>query len=171
MKICLVGQGAFGKKHLDGLKRIKDAEVISIYGRTAETTEAVADKYGIPHWTTNFEEALARPGLEAVILTSPTQVHAQQAIQCMRAGKHVVVDKPFALTLAEARGLAATSVETGRVLSVFQNRRWDSDLLGVVREVGTGRIGTEAAGSTDNAVRLNSIRLCLARGRRRGCVG
>ena len=54
MKICVVGQGAFGKKHLDGLKRIKDAEVISLYGRTAETTKAVAEKYGIPHWTTSF---------------------------------------------------------------------------------------------------------------------
>src|SRR6059058_2527186 len=55
MKICMVGQGAFAKKHLEGLKRIKDAEVISVYGRTAETTEATAQKYGIPHWTTNFE--------------------------------------------------------------------------------------------------------------------
>src|SRR2546425_672111 len=72
MKICMVGQGAFAKKHLEGLKRIRDAEVISIFGRTAETTEAVAQKYDIPHWTTNFDEALARPGLEAVILTSPT---------------------------------------------------------------------------------------------------
>ena len=79
MKICMVGQGAFAKKHLDGLARIKDAEVVSIYGRTAETTKAVAEKYHIPHWTTDFDEALAQPGLEAVILTSPTQVHAEQA--------------------------------------------------------------------------------------------
>jgi len=91
MKICMVGQGAFAKKHLEGLKRIRDAEVIAVSGRTAETTEAVAQKYGIPHWTTNFDEALARPGLEAVILTSPTQVHAAQAMKCMRAGKHVDV--------------------------------------------------------------------------------
>ena len=60
MKICMVGQGAFAKKHLDGLARIKDAEVVSIYGRTAETTKAVAEKYHIPHWTTDFDEALAQ---------------------------------------------------------------------------------------------------------------
>jgi len=76
MKICMVGQGAFAKKHLDGLARIKDAQVVTIYGKTAETTKAVAEKYAIPHWTTDFDEALAQPGLEAVILTSPTQVHA-----------------------------------------------------------------------------------------------
>ena len=77
MKICMVGQGAFAKKHLDGLARIKDAEVVTIYGRTAETTKAAAEKYKILHWTTNFDEALARPGLEAVILTSSTQVHVE----------------------------------------------------------------------------------------------
>src|SRR5256885_176144 len=87
MKICMVGSGAFAKKHLDGLARIKDAEVVTIYGRSAETTEAAAKKYGIPHWTTNMDEALARPGVEAAILTSPTQVHAEQAIKVMRAGK------------------------------------------------------------------------------------
>ena len=107
MKICMVGQGAFAKKHLEGLKRIKDAEVISVYGRTAETTEATAQKYGIPHWTTNFDEALARPGLEAVILTSPTQVHAEQAIKCMRAGKHVEIEIPISDSLADAERILA----------------------------------------------------------------
>src|SRR5947209_10401205 len=115
MKICLVGQGAFGKKHLDGLKRITDAEVISIYGRTAETTEAVADKYGIPHWTTNLSEALARPGLDAVILTSPTQVHAEQSIQCMRARKHVEIEIPIADSIADAERIFAVHKETGLI--------------------------------------------------------
>src|ERR1700756_246820 len=115
MKICMVGQGAFGKKHLDGLKRIDGAEVVSIYGRTAETTEAVAKKYAIPHWTTNFDEALARPGLEAVILTSPTQVHTEQAVKCMRAGKHVEIEIPIADSLADAERILAVQKETGLV--------------------------------------------------------
>ena len=115
MKICMVGQGAFARKHLEGLKRIKDAEVISIYGRTAETTEAAAQKYGIPHWTSNFDEALSRPGLEAVILTSPTQVHAEQAIKCMRTGKHVEIEIPISDTLADAERILAVQKETGVV--------------------------------------------------------
>ena len=102
MKICMVGQGAFAKKHLDGLARIKGAEVVSIAGGSPESTEAVAKKYGIPHWTTNLAEALAQPGVEAAILTSPTQMHAKQAVQVMRAGKHVQVEIPIADNLADA---------------------------------------------------------------------
>src|SRR2546428_13795148 len=113
MKICMVGQGAFAKKHLDGLARIKEAEVATIFGRSAESTKAVAEKYGIPHWTTNFDEALAQPGLEAVILTSPTQVHAEQAIKVMRAGKHVQIEIPIADSLSDAEQILAVQKVTG----------------------------------------------------------
>src|SRR5512145_2250776 len=78
MKIVMVGQGAFGRKHLDGLKNIPGVEVASLVGGGKESTEAVAKQYGIPHWTTSLSEALAQPGVEAAILTSPTQVHASQ---------------------------------------------------------------------------------------------
>src|SRR5215510_5827853 len=108
MNICMVGQGAFAKKHLDGLARIKDVKVVSIVGRTSETTEAVAKKYGIPHWTSSLEEGLAQPGVDAAILTSPTQVHASQAIQVMRAGKHVEIEIPIADSLADARKIHET---------------------------------------------------------------
>jgi 2-hydroxy-4-carboxymuconate semialdehyde hemiacetal dehydrogenase len=125
MKICMVGQGAFAKKHLDGLARIKDAEVVTIYGRTAETTKAVAEKYGIPHWTTNFDEALNRTGVEAVILTSPTQVHAEQAVKCMRAGKHVEIEIPIADSLADAEKIFAVQKETGVIAMGGHTRRFN----------------------------------------------
>ncbi|MEP7007849.1 MAG: Gfo/Idh/MocA family oxidoreductase, partial [Sphingomonas bacterium] len=83
MKIALAGAGAFGEKHLDGLKLIDGVEVISVVGRRLEPTQAVADKYGIPHACTDLAEALEQPGLDAVILCTPTQMHAAQAIQCM----------------------------------------------------------------------------------------
>ena len=85
MKIVMVGQGAFGRKHLDRLKNIDGVEVASLVGGSKESTEAVAKQYGIPHWTTNLSEALALPGIDAAILTSPTQMHARQAIEVMRA--------------------------------------------------------------------------------------
>ena len=81
MKLVMVGTGAFAKKHLDGIARIKGAEVASVVGRVPETTEAIAKKYNIPHSTTSLEEALKQPGVDAAIITSPTQVHAAQAIQ------------------------------------------------------------------------------------------
>src|SRR3954467_9408029 len=102
MKIVMAGQGAFGQKHLDAIKNIPGIEVVSLAGGSPGTTEQVAQKYGIPHWTTDFTEALAQPGVEAVILTTPTQIHAKQATQAMEAGKHVMVEIPMADTLADA---------------------------------------------------------------------
>ena len=140
MKICMVGQGAFAKKHLDGLARIEGAEVISIFGRTAESTEEVAKKYGIPHWTTNMEEALAQPGLEAVILTSPTQVHAEQAIQVMRAGKHVEIEIPIADNLADAQKIDAVQKETGLIAMGGHPRRFNPSHQWIHNKIKAGEL-------------------------------
>src|SRR5438477_6440450 len=140
MKICMVGQGAFGKKHLDGLARIKDAEVVSIYGRTPETTKAVAEKYGIRHWTTDFDEALAQPGVEAVILTSPTQVHAEQAIKCMRAGKHVEIEIPISDSLADAEKILAVQKETGLIAMGGHTRRFNPSHQFVHKKIKAGEL-------------------------------
>ena len=125
MKICMVGQGAFARKHLDGLARIDGVKVAALSGGSSDTTEAVARKYGIPFWTTNLAEALAQPGIEAVILTSPTQVHAMQAEQVMRAGKHVEIEIPIADSLADARRIDAVQKETGRVAMAGHTRRFN----------------------------------------------
>ena len=125
MKIVMVGQGAFAKKHLDGLARIDGVEVVSLSGGSPGSTEAVAKKYGIPHWTTKLDEALARPGVEAAILTSPTQVHAAQAIQCMRAGKHVHIEIPIADNLADAENILAVQRETGLIAMGGHTRRFN----------------------------------------------
>ena len=89
MKVLVAGPGAFGIKHLDGIKEIDGVEVVSLVGRTLEKTQTVADAYGIAHVSTNLAEALAQTEADAVILCTPTQQHAAEAIQCMRAGKHV----------------------------------------------------------------------------------
>jgi len=86
MKVVMAGQGAFGQRHLEGIKNIPDIEVVSLAGGRPETTQAVAEKFAIPHWTTDLGESLKIPGVEAVILATPTQMHAKQAVQCMEAG-------------------------------------------------------------------------------------
>ena len=140
MKICMVGQGAFAKKHLDGLARIKDAEVVTIYGRTAETTKAVAEKYRIPHWTTDFEEALAQPGVEAVILTSPTQVHTEQAVKCMRAGKHVEIEIPISDSLADAEKIMSVQKETGLIAMGGHTRRFNPSHQWIHKKILAGEL-------------------------------
>jgi len=125
MKIALAGAGAFGEKHLDGLKLIDGVEVISVVGRRLEPTRAVADKYGIPHACTDLAEALEQPGLDAVILCTPTQMHAAQAIQCMDAGKHVQVEIPLADSLADAEAVLAKAQATGLTCMVGHTRRFN----------------------------------------------
>ncbi|MGB5485031.1 Gfo/Idh/MocA family protein, partial [Parasphingorhabdus sp.] len=96
MKIALAGGGAFGEKHLDGLKNIEGVEVTALVGRRQEPTQAMADKYGVGFATTNYEEMLQRDDVDAVILATPTQMHAAQSIAAMDAGKHVEVEIPLA---------------------------------------------------------------------------
>jgi 2-hydroxy-4-carboxymuconate semialdehyde hemiacetal dehydrogenase len=125
MKIALGGQGAFGTKHLDGIARIEGIEVVSLAGGRPETTKAVAEKYGIPHWTTDLAESIAQPGVEAVILATPTQMHAKQAEQVMRAGKHVEVEIPVADSLADAERLLKVQKEMGVIGMGGHTRRFN----------------------------------------------
>jgi 2-hydroxy-4-carboxymuconate semialdehyde hemiacetal dehydrogenase len=125
MKLALAGQGAFGIKHLEALANIEDAEVVSLAGGSAASTEEVARKWNIPHWTTDLAETLAKPEVEAVILATPTQMHATQAEQCMRAGKHVEIEIPIADNLADAERLAQVQRETGVIAMGGHTRRFN----------------------------------------------
>lgn len=125
MKIALAGAGAFGEKHLDGLKNIDGVEVVSLVGRRLEPTQAIAAKYGIGHATTDLAEALEQPGLDAVILCTPTQMHAEQAIQCLDAGKHVQVEIPLCDSLADGEAVLAKANATGLTAMCGHTRRFN----------------------------------------------
>ncbi|NVK57450.1 MAG: Gfo/Idh/MocA family oxidoreductase [Alteromonadaceae bacterium] len=124
MKVIVVGPGAFGIKHLDGIKNIDDVEVVALVGRSAEKTQKVADEYNIPQIFTDLAEAL-KIEADAVILCTPTQQHAAQSIQCMRAGKHVQVEIPLADSWADAEAVVKTQQETGLVCMVGHTRRFN----------------------------------------------
>jgi 2-hydroxy-4-carboxymuconate semialdehyde hemiacetal dehydrogenase len=125
MKICLAGEGAFGLKHLEALANIDGVEVVSLAGGNAEATRRVAEKWKIPHWTTDLGESLARSEIDAVILATPTPIHAAQAEASMRAGKHVMVEIPMADNLADADRLAAVQKETGVIGMAGHTRRFN----------------------------------------------
>ena len=125
MKVALAGQGAFGVKHLEGLANIEGVEVISLAGGSPASTEEVAKTWNIPHWTTDLAQTLAIPEVEAVILATPTQLHAAQAEQVMRAGKHVEIEIPIADTLADAERLAQVQRETGMIAMGGHTRRFN----------------------------------------------
>ena len=125
MRIALAGAGAFGEKHLDGLRLIDGVEIVSVVSRTESQAAAVAAKYDARHHSTDLGDALARDDVDAVILCTPTQMHASQAIACMAAGKHVQVEIPLADSLAGAEAVLAKQVETGLTCMVGHTRRFN----------------------------------------------
>ncbi len=125
MRIALAGAGAFGEKHLDGLKNIDGVSITSIVSRRLEQAQDVAAKYGAVHATTELDEALARDDVDAVILCTPTQMHAEQAIACMNAGKHVQVEIPLADSWADALAVVEKQKETGLTCMVGHTRRFN----------------------------------------------
>ena len=143
MRIALAGAGAFGEKHLDGLQRIDGAEIVSIVSRRLEQAEAVAQKYGAVHATTELDEALARDDVDAVILCTPTQMHASQAIACMKAGKHVQVEIPLADSWADAQAVLAKQQETGVTCMVGHTRRFNPSHQYVHNEITGGRLNIQ----------------------------
>jgi 2-hydroxy-4-carboxymuconate semialdehyde hemiacetal dehydrogenase len=140
MKICMVGQGAFANKHLDAIANIDGIEVVTIAGGSPDSTEAVAKKRGIPHWTTDLAESLAQPGVEAAILTSPTQIHADQAEQVMRAGKHVMIEIPMADSLADSKRIVEVQKETGLVAMAGHTRRFNPSHQWIHRKIQAGEL-------------------------------
>src|SRR3977135_998308 len=122
MKICVAGQGAFGQKHLDALKRVQGVEVTSLVGGNQDATAEVAKKYGVPHHTGDLSEGIERA--DAVILTTPTKMHFRQGEQVMSAGKHVLVEIPVTDSVEDAEKLVKIAKETGVVAMGGDGRRF-----------------------------------------------
>ena len=143
IKLALAGAGAFGIKHLDGIKNIAGVEVVSLIGRELEKTREVAAKYGIGHVTTELTESLALPGLDAVILCTPTQMHAAQTVACLQAGKHVQVEIPLADSLAGAQDVVAWQQKTGLVAMCGHTRRFNPSHQYVNQKIRAGQFNIQ----------------------------
>lgn len=140
MKVVVAGAGAFGRKHLDGIKKIDGVEVVGIVDAVSDLADKVAEQYGVEQSTTDLAEALALPGVDAVILATPTQMHAQQAIQCMEAGKHVEVEIPVADSLADATAVLAKQQQTGLICQVGHTRRYNPSHQWVHNKITSGEL-------------------------------
>ena len=143
IKVALAGAGAFGIKHLDGIKNIDGVEVVSLVGRRFDQTKEVADKYGIKHVATDLAESLALPEVDAVILCTPTQMHAEQSIACLKAGKHVQVEIPLADNLKSAQEVAELQKQTGLVAMVGHTRRFNPSHQWVHKKIEAGEFNIQ----------------------------
>ena len=140
MKIIIAGIGATARKHLDAVRSLGDHEVVSVVGREAEATARFAADNGIGHATLDLAEALARPGVEAAILTTPTQLHAGQSIQAMEAGKHVLVEIPMADSLADAEAVVAAQERIGVTAMVCHTRRFNPSHQWIHQQITAGEL-------------------------------
>ena len=143
IKVALAGAGAFGIKHLDGIKNIDGVEVVSLISRDLEKTREVAAKYGIGHITTNLNDSLALKEVDAVILCTPTQMHASQTIACLKAGKHVQVEIPLADTLKGAQDVVALAKGSGLVAMCGHTRRFNPSHQYVYKEIAAGKFNIQ----------------------------
>jgi 2-hydroxy-4-carboxymuconate semialdehyde hemiacetal dehydrogenase len=143
IKVALAGAGAFGIKHLDGIKNIDGVEVVSLISRDLGKTREVAAQYGIGHVTTDLADSLALPEVDAVILCTPTQMHAAQSIACLKAGKHVQVEIPLADSLRGAQDVAAMQQQTGLVAMCGHTRRFNPSHQYVNQQIKAGKFNIQ----------------------------
>ena len=142
-KVLLAGPGAFGIKHLDGIRNIDGVEVVTLVGDQPEQTRAVAQEYGIGHVSNDLTQALADTDADAAILCTPTPQHAAQAIECMKAGKHVEVEIPLADSWAEAEAVMKTQRETGLVCMVGHTRRFNPSHQWLHKRITAGQLNIQ----------------------------
>lgn len=140
MKVVLAGEGAIARKHIAALRRIDDVEVVGLVGGNADDTAAFAAEFGIGRHTLDLADELARPDVDAVVLATPTPLHASQAIQVMQAGKHVLIEIPMADNLADADVLVATQQRTGVTAMVGHTRRFNPSHQWLHQRIAAGEL-------------------------------
>jgi len=141
MRICVAGAyGAFGLKHLDALAQIEGVEVTSVMGPTRAKIDALAAERGIGHAGTTLEECIARNDVDAVILSTPTQMHADQAVACLEAGKHVLVEIPMADNLEDSLRVVAAQKASGLVAMAGQVRRFNPSHQWIKNKIDAGEL-------------------------------
>jgi 2-hydroxy-4-carboxymuconate semialdehyde hemiacetal dehydrogenase len=140
VRVAIAGAGAFGRQHLDALCKIDDVEITSIISVPHDAARAVADRYGVAHATTDLAETVARDDVDAVILCTPTPLHATQAITAMRAGKHVQVEIPLADDWPAAQEVADVALATGVVCMVGHTRRFNPSHQWIHRRIAAGEL-------------------------------
>ena len=141
MRLCVAGAyGAFGMKHLDALDNIEGVTVTSVMGPSEDKIKALAEARGIGHSATDLNECLKRDDVDAVILATPTQLHAEQAIASMRAGKPVLIEIPMADSLAGSEKICRVQKETGVLAMAGQVRRFNPSHQWIHAKIAAGEL-------------------------------
>lgn len=139
MRLCFVGYGSIAEEHAKAFREHSDVEFGWVVGRDPASTEAFARQWGFRHWTVDLDEAL-NGEVDGVVITSPSDLHASQAIQCLQAGKHALVEIPVATSLADAEAVAAAARESGAIVQVAHTQRYEAPLVELHRRIAAGEL-------------------------------
>jgi 2-hydroxy-4-carboxymuconate semialdehyde hemiacetal dehydrogenase len=137
MRLCFVGYGSIAEEHAKAFRELPDVELGWVVGRDPAATEAFARQWGFSHWTLDLDEALGSD-TEGVVITSPSDLHASQAIRSLQAGKHVLAEIPVATSLADAEAVAAAARASGRCVQVAHTQRYEAPLVELRRRIEAG---------------------------------
>ena len=140
MKICLAGEGAQGLTHIEELQKMADVEVVTLAGGLEADTAEFAEKWQIPHYSMDLAQCLEQPGVEAVVLTTPNQIHCEQAVLALEMGKHVLLELPMGMSLAESRRVVEAEEKSGLVCMVCHTQRYSGAFREVWRRVRSGEL-------------------------------
>ncbi len=143
MKVALTGGGAIGRKHASAIANIDGVELVTVTGRVEADTKEFATEFDVPHWTLDFEESLDQPGVDAVILATPTQMHAEQTIASLESGKHTLVEIPMADSLADSRAIVDAQERTGLTAMVAHTRRFNPSHQWVKARIDAGELSIQ----------------------------
>jgi predicted dehydrogenase len=142
IRICLVGAGRAGTVHAFNFRhRIAEAQLVAVVDPDRELARKRADELGVTHVFGSVDEALPGADFDAVCIATPTFTHAAIAVAAARAGKHVLCEKPMALTLDEADGMMAAARQTGVILQIAFMRRFDPAFRAAKEQIEAGAIG------------------------------
>ncbi len=139
IRVAIIGYGLAGKVfHAPLIQAVDGLDLACVVSSDAAKVQADLPNIAV---VSDLTEVLREPLIDLIVLATPDHLHVSQALAALDAGKHVVIDKPFAPTLAEAEAVAARAAERKRMLTIFQNRRWDADYLTIKRLIAEGALG------------------------------
>jgi predicted dehydrogenase len=141
LRVGVVGLGFAGRTALEAFSELPDVEVIGLAGLEKDILTSLGEKHGVPHLYEKWEDLLETPGLEAVSIGTPTQLHAPIALAALQKGLHVLSEKPLARTVAEGTAMVEASKQAGRVLKVVFNHRERGDVAALKHQIDEGQLG------------------------------
>ena len=142
MKICIIGCGRIAKSHVAGAAQIKDkVQIVAAVGRDIERTRAFCNEYGIENAFDNLEDAIASVDFDAVDICLPNHLHAEFTVKAAEAGKHILVEKPMANTVADCVLMNEAAKKNNVTLMIGQSRRFFEPVVNSIELIKNGEIG------------------------------